>query len=79
MSTVASLAIVIILEQLPEKFVGDLYNSLTSEIGALTREITACCVDWDRLKGGDFYNKRLSKATMQERMYDYGLYSDILR
>jgi hypothetical protein len=47
---------------LPEKFIWDLYNALTSEIGALTREIAVCCVDWDRLKGGDFYNKRLSKA-----------------
>ena len=44
------------------KFIGDLYNALTSEIGALIRETTVCCVDWDRLKGGDLYNKRLSKA-----------------
>lgn len=47
---------------LPEKFIRDLYNALTSEIGALTREIKVCCIDWDRLKGGDFYDKRLSKA-----------------
>jgi hypothetical protein len=47
---------------LPDKFIKDLYNTLNGEIGALTREIKICCVDWDRLKGGDYYNKRLSKA-----------------
>ena len=50
------------LGDLPDRFIKDLYNTLTSEIGALTREIDICCVDWNRLKGGDFYNKRLSKA-----------------
>jgi len=48
--------------ELPDRFIKDLYNSLMSEIGALTREIKTCCVDWERLKGGDFYDKRLSKA-----------------
>jgi hypothetical protein len=47
---------------LSNRFVKDLHDTLNSEIGALTREIKICCVDWDRLKGGDFYNKRLSSA-----------------
>jgi len=47
---------------LPVRFIRDLFDSLSSEIGALTRDIGTCCVDWDRLRGGDFYNKRLSKA-----------------
>lgn len=47
---------------LPDRFIKDLYNTLTSEIGALTRGINSCCVDWDRLRGGDYYNMRLSKA-----------------
>lgn len=47
---------------LSERFIKDLFDALTSEVGALTRNIEICCIDWNRLKGGDFYNRRLSKA-----------------
>jgi len=47
---------------LPKRFVKDLYNTLSGEIGALTRDIQTCCVDWERLKGGDFYNESLERA-----------------
>jgi hypothetical protein len=48
--------------ELPDRFINDLYKTLSGEIGALTSEINTCCVDWDRLRGGDFYNEIISKS-----------------
>jgi hypothetical protein len=48
--------------ELPDRFIKDLYKTLSGEIGALTSEINTCCVDWDRLRGGDFYNEIISKS-----------------
>ena len=54
-------------QEVKERFVKEFHKTLSGELGLLRKETV--CVDWDRLRGGDFYNASLARAVCESACF----------